>query len=147
MHYLLVSMPNIVCESIAVDWERSAWRSGHGTPVNEMDFASTLRYQRYLNARLHRHRGVDMVLEAQARRDLWDRELRDRHVEYPDSTRPDALLPRFHLMSRPEHRELPFAQCAFATAIWPDTWRWPIFFEKFVGWKVGRAVRRNCSGT
>ena len=109
-------MPNIVCESIAVDWERSAWRSGHGTPVNEMDFASTLRYQRYLNARLHRHRGVDMVLEAQARRDLWDRELRDRHVEYPDSTRPDALLPRFHLISRPEHRELPFAQCAFTTA-------------------------------
>ena len=84
--YLLRTMPDILCESVPVEWSGAPWQSvgGSGTPLGEMDHASTLEYQRVLQERLERNGGRDLVMDAEARR------RRDFPEEFPASGRTTA---------------------------------------------------------
>ncbi|CAK0807001.1 unnamed protein product, partial [Prorocentrum cordatum] len=68
--YLLRTMPDIISESIPFEWRSAPWRSvgGSGTPLGEMNHASTLLYQRVLKERLECDGGRGLALDAEARR-------------------------------------------------------------------------------
>lgn len=70
MIYLLKTMPDVVSESVQLEWRGAPWRSvgGSGTPLGEMNHASTIQYQRVLRERLERDGGLDLVMDAEARR-------------------------------------------------------------------------------
>ena len=143
--HLLETMPDILCESIPVERSGAPWQSvgGSGSPLGEMDHATTLQYQRVLRERLERNGGRDFAMDAEARRRRdFPEELPDGEDTAPSFDTPppkercekeaavaqvhakdrcyqwgsDKLLPSFHIRASFDHLELPHAQCAFTAA-------------------------------